>query len=199
MYKKQMKFEKVSCFLALIAGVLVFIYSLGLVTDLYDSLYQMMPEPSDPTYDYVKGVRIFYDIQDFNKALTSAGIVMILLGVFLLVMNTHTRRRYYIGNYVAIGAFSVASCYYTGWALAQLAKYKKQFLTEVDFEELKVWAEMWKSPYSKSTFWFDMGTVVFGILMVTAVLLIINLVWKIKVTKEEQALISQGKGAAIHG
>ena len=102
MYKKQMKFQKIICYVVLIASALAFFYSLGLLTDLYDSLYSMMPDPADASLDRVAGARIFYDMQDFNKLFTKVTIVLILLGVFNLVMNTHTRRRYYIGNYISI-------------------------------------------------------------------------------------------------
>ena len=38
MYKKQMGFQKLICILALVAGFVVFLYSLGIMTDLYDCL-----------------------------------------------------------------------------------------------------------------------------------------------------------------
>ncbi len=47
MYKKQMSFQKLVCYLALAAGLIVFIYSLGIMTDLYDCLYSTMLDPSD--------------------------------------------------------------------------------------------------------------------------------------------------------
>ena len=42
MYKKQLTFQKIVCFAMLAAAALVFIYSLGIMTDLYDSLYSTM-------------------------------------------------------------------------------------------------------------------------------------------------------------
>ena len=44
MYKRQMKLQKILCLLAIAASALVFIYSLGLMTDLYDSLYGTMTD-----------------------------------------------------------------------------------------------------------------------------------------------------------
>lgn len=199
MYKAQMKFQKIVCYAALIASALVFVYSLGLMTDLYDSLYQMMPDPADPSGDYVAGARIFYDMQDFNRALTGAGIVLILLAVFMLIMNTHTRRKYYAGNFAATAAFAAASVGYSVWALMRLAEYKQQFLTTIDFEMLAFWAEIWNSPYIESTFWFDAGKAVFGILLISAAAVAVNVIWKISVTKAEKDLIEQGKGAGANG
>ena len=47
MYKKQMSFQKLVCYSALAAGLIVFIYSLGIMTDLYDCLSSTMLDPSD--------------------------------------------------------------------------------------------------------------------------------------------------------
>lgn len=195
MYKKQMKFQKIICYLCLIAAALVFIYSLGIMTDLYDSLYVMIPDPEDMSMAYVSGAEIYYDMQPFNRNLTKDGIVLILLAAFMLVMNTHVRRKYYIGNYVSIGLMTVGSIASSVWAVAKIMAYKEQFLTTVDFETLKMWSEIWGTPYIESTFWFDVSYFVFGILLFTTVLLIVNLIWKIIVTREEAGLIAKGKEA----
>lgn len=196
MYKKQMIFQKLVCYLVLAASAIVFIYSLGLVTDLYDSLYAMMPDPTDMSANYVSGAEIFYDIQEFNRQLTKLGIILILLSLFMIIMNTHTRRRYYIGNYVSIALSCTANVLGTVWALRNLAEYKNRFLTTVDFESLKMWSEIWKTPYIESTFWFDAGTWVFGLLVLTTMLLIFNLIWKIIMMNGERRLINEGKAAA---
>ena len=195
MYKLQMRFQKIICYVALASGVLVFVYSLGLMTDLYDSLYFMMPEVSEPELDKVAGARIYYEMQDFNRALTRIGIILILLALFLLIMNTHIRRRYYAGNYVAVGAFCATGIFSSVWAVKRIMEYKDQYLTTVDFETLKMRAEIMDSYYTESTFWFDVCRPVFGILILAIVLLAINLAWKIKVTNEEKKLIAQGKEA----
>lgn len=196
MYKKQMKFQKIICYVVLIAGALAFFYSLGLLTDLYDSLYSMMPEPLDPSQDRVAGARIFYDMQDFNRLFTKVTIILILLGVFNLIMNTHTRRRYYIGNYVSIALCTVADIAASIWARGRIMAYKNQYLTSVDFEKLKSVAERRKTYYTDSTFWFDAADYVLGFVILAAVLLAVNLIWKIIVTKQEKALIKAGKEAA---
>ena len=196
MYKKQMKFQKIICYVVLIASALAFFYSLGLLTDLYDSLYSMMPDPLEPSLDRVAGARIFYDMQDFNMQFTKVTIVLILLGVFNLVMNTHTRRRYYIGNYVSIALCTVGSIAASVWARGRIMEYKEQYLTGVDFEKLKTVAERRGTYYTESTFWFDVSGFVLGFVILAAVLLAANLIWKIIVTKKEKALIKAGKEAA---
>ncbi len=201
MYKKQMKFQKFICYTVLIACALVFFYSLGLLTDLYDSLYSMMPDPADPSLDRVAGARIFYDMQDFNRNFTRVSIAAILLAVFNLVMNTHTRRRYYIGNYVSIILLTAGNIAMSVWGLTNINAFKARYLSGpenggVDFEKLRTVAERRKTYYTDSTFWFDIGKVVFGLLIILTVLMVINLIWKKIVTKKEKKLIEEGKEAA---
>ncbi|MBQ0125083.1 MAG: hypothetical protein KBS59_02015 [Clostridiales bacterium] len=193
MYKKQMTFQRIVCFVALAACAVVFIYSLGLLTDLYDSLYPTMMDPEDISQTWVTGSQIYYEMQDFNSALLKCGIVLIIISLFLFITNTHKRRKYYIGNYISSGVNVIAYIGVSVWALPQIAKYKNQYLTTVDFDALKSFSEMWKSRYTDSTFWFDASKFVFALLIISAVLIIANLIWKIIMMKEERRLIDAGK------
>lgn len=193
MYKKQIAFQKFICLLGIFAGAATFIYSLGLVTDLYDCLYTTMMNPNNLAETSVTGSIVFYDIQPFNKTLTVMSIVMILLGCALFLTNTHTRRKYYVGNYVAIGLYCAFGVGLSLWSHFEIEKYKAQFL-QINFEELKAHSELWKTAYTESTFWFDLHNYVFGAVMVVAVLLIINLLWKLILMKTENKLIAKGKG-----
>ena len=55
MYKKQLVFQKFVCLLAIIAAALSFVYALGIITDIYDSMYTTMRDPSNPTNTKVPG------------------------------------------------------------------------------------------------------------------------------------------------
>lgn len=188
-----MTFQRIVCFVALAACAVVFIYSLGLLTDLYDSLYPTMMDPEDISQTWVTGSQIYYEMQDFNSALLKCGIVLIIISLFLFITNTHKRRKYYIGNYISSGVNVIAYIGVSVWALPQIAKYKNQYLTTVDFDALKSFSEMWKSRYTDSTFWFDASKFVFALLIISAVLIIANLIWKIIMMKEERRLIDAGK------
>ncbi len=192
MYKKQMVFQRIACMAVLVASALVFVYSLGLLTDLYDSLYSTIRDPANLEMTTVQGSRIYYDMQSFNSSLTKVGIGLILVSLVLFVMNTHTRRKYYIGNFVAIALSAVCNIAAAIWGVAEISAYRAQFL-QMDFEALKAHAEMWKSLYTESTFWFDAGYVLFGILVITTVLLIVNLIMKLNVMKDEKRLIGSRK------
>ena len=47
--------------------------------------------------------------------------------------------------------------------------------------------------YTESTFWFDISLAVFGILLIITVLLIVNLILKLIMMKEEKRLIGSRK------
>ena len=196
MYKKQMKLQKILCLLAIFSSALVFIYSLGLMTDLYDSLYGTMTDPSDLTKTSVPGSIIYYDMQGFNNTFMKAGLGLILLSCLLFITNTHSRRKYYIGNYVSTALQIVANVAVAVWAHGELIAYRAQFLG-IDFEALAKHAKRWKTLYTESTFWFDAHYAVFGVLLVVTVLLAGNAIWKYSLMKQERALIQKGEEARV--
>ena len=194
MYKKQRKIQKIVCFLVLAASVVVFLYSLGIMTDLYDALYFTIPNKDNLDRSRVEGARVYYDMQPFNQQFLHFGIILILCAVLLFLTNTNTRRRYYISNIIAVVANLAVNIYVAVWAHAQIIAFKAQFLA-ISFEDLKKFAERQHTLYTESTFWFDVHVAVFAFAIVANVLLLANLVWKFQLMKEEKQLINAGKGA----
>ena len=66
MYKKQLKLQKILCLLAIGTSVIIFLYALGIMTDLYDTLYSTMRNPADLTQTDVPGSIVYYNMQGFN-------------------------------------------------------------------------------------------------------------------------------------
>ncbi len=194
MYKKQMTFQRIVCLLSIVASVLVFLYALGMMTDLYNMLYTMIPDPSDPGSAKVAGAMIYYDMQDFNRGLLRGSIGLILLSCLLFVTNTHSRRKYYVGNIAAVALNVLANAAMAVWAHGQIAAYKNQYLTTVDFAQLERRLSR-AGTYTDSTFWFDIHWFVFAVALAVAVLLILNVIWKKRLMKEETGLLEAGKAA----
>ena len=190
MYKKQMTIQRILCLAAIIASVVVFLYALGIMTDLYDSLYVA-------NNFGVKGAEVYFNMQHFNQMLLVGSIVMILLGAFLFITNTHIRRRYYIGNFIATGLYAAASVALTLYSHAQVLIYKAQFF-EVDFASLELYSTLFPTDvkYTESTFWLDAHYAVFGILVLVALLLVANACWKVSLMKKEAKLVEAGRGIA---
>ena len=112
MYKKQMTAQRILCLAAIIVSAIFFLYSLGIMTDLYDSLYDTMRNPSNPFQTDVEGSIVYYNMQEFNRMFLMLSIVQLLLGALLFITNTHSRRKYYIGNYVATGLFVAGGVFF---------------------------------------------------------------------------------------
>ena len=198
MYKKQLGFQKIACLLAVVTSAVWFIYSLGMITDIYDALYFTMLDPDDLTSTLEEGSILYYDMQGFNKLLLYAAIALILLSCLLYLTNTNVRRKYYIGNYVAVGLYSVTSLAVMIWSHIEISAFKTQFLTTVDFEALLKWSQSLPSiKYTESTFLLDLHYLVAGLALVSVVLMVINVYWKVKVMGEEKALIAGGKEVAV--
>ena len=195
MYKRQVKLQKVICLLALFSGVIVFLYALGLMTDLYDMLYNMIPDPDDLDSARVAGARIYYDMQPFNKLLLYCGIMLILLAAALFITNTQLRRRYYVSNYVAVGLNVILECGAAVWISAEVMHFKRVYLTTVDFAQLERRLSR-LGTYTDSTFWFDVHWFVSILLVVSAALLILNVIWKVKLMKAERAILNDGKAVS---
>ena len=88
--------------LALAVAVLTFIYALGFATDLYP-LFKFTDKDSRA---YVSGSELFSLIQPFNKELLAQGLILILLAAANFLVMSHTRRKYYLSNYIAGVAYS---------------------------------------------------------------------------------------------
>jgi len=96
MFKPQMKFQKILFSTLLIFSAVVFIYSLGLMTNLY-GLYQVQAIGS------VKGSKLFYEMQPYNNRLVILAIIPILsrapsffqkfFSSFFEIVKTRTNRR----------------------------------------------------------------------------------------------------------
>lgn len=192
MYKKQLIFQKIVCMAMLIMSAAIFIYSLGIMTDIFDSLYSAYdPELGTET---VKGSSIYYEMQPFNGYFTNLSIGLIIVTLILFFTCTHSRRKYYIGNYIAVGISTVCNVAFTVWALTNISYYKAMYL-QVDFEGLREFLERRNklNMYTDSPFWFDIGYVLFGILLLISVLLIVNTILKVILMKEEKRLIGSRK------
>ncbi len=204
MYKTQLKFQKIICFLCVAAAVVLFLYSLGIMTDLYDALYpgvatKVVEDPDNPggyifsiTNERVPGASMYIYMQTFNQYLVKYAIVYIILAVLLFATSTASRRRYYVSNYVSIGLFTAASIYIPLFAHGYIEEFKAQFQA-IDKEALLKLSQTYKSTYTESTLWFDLHYVVFAIMLLVAVALVACCVWKVVLMRDERKLVEEGK------
>lgn len=149
---------------------------------------------------------LFVDIQGFNNALMYCGIVMILLAVCLYITSCNKRRNYYVTNFVATGVCAGGNIIISIILMALNGVWMGRFMN-VDFA---AWEQFNKegqliyidddgtildgyydyTHYSESTVWFVLGFVIYTVIIIASVLLILNLVWKIKLMQGEKKLLN---------
>ena len=176
---------------------LVFLYSLGLSTDLYDGLFYALPEEAklETAKINVPGAEVYYQIQPFNRALLNSSIVLTLVACLLFITSTHNRRRYYIGNAISTFGFAGAGVGVSLWAHQQIEAFKLKFL-QIDFEAYLKYATKRRKTYIDSTFWFDAHYLVFAVVILVCAALVVNFLRKMYLMKAEKKLIDEGKGVA---
>ena len=191
--KKQMKFQKIFCFVMLISSALCFVFALGITTNLYNATLAngcVIITDAGEILEGVPGAEIYYEIQPFNKLLVRITIVMILLAVLQFVVRTNNRRKYYISNYVATGLQVIGCVAIAGWAIYELLYWREYFLT-IDFEAWQQFAELYSVViYSDSTFWFDIAIIMYGLNILCCAGMIFNLIWKIMLMRYEKQVLS---------
>lgn len=180
--------QKIVCYLILAAAALVFIYSLGLVTDLhYNNFAYYAENPEKPRFE---GANIYNEIQPFNKQLTTVGLFLILSSLLVLVFGTHKRRRYYVGNYITVGLNSTLMIGASVWGIRNVSTYRQMY-DNIDFAQLEKYQNLLQKDYNISPFWFDAGYYVFGFAILVAVLSLLNLVFKVLVMRGERKLLEE--------
>ena len=180
-----MKFQKILTLVLLIFAAVCFVFSLGIATDMY-GLYLCS------AVSYFNGIGLFKEVQSYNNVAVILSIVLVLTSVLPYIFATNKRRLYYVDNYATIGVQAGFFVFYGVYVLINSITYRTRFLTEVDFATYKETCETFQFKYSESTFFLDMGIILSILCVVMAGLMIFNLVWKIKIMKQEKELLSTG-------
>ena len=207
--KTQMRFQKYICLVMIIVGALALVYAFCYATGGLSELGSVLKANGQSQFKASEGkydATLAIDIKGFNDALMYCGIVMILLAVGLYITACNSRRNYYITNYVATGVcaggnivMSIILMALNGvWMgrfknvdFASWAQYNADGLEEyhsLGVTDPEVLAGF--SHYSESTTWFAVGFAVYVIVILASVLLILNLVWKIKLMQGEKKLLN---------
>lgn len=199
--KTQMRFQKYICLAMLIAGVVALLYAFFYSTGSIAELAQMIDTSlaSKPSYFLASkdkyDATLIKDLQAFNNLLMYMGVVMVLLAVVLFITGCNSRRNYYISNYVGIGVCAGGNIIISLVLMVLNGIWRVNFLN-VDFAAWKEFNDFLvqygaASHYSQSTLWFDIGFAVYSIVILVSIVLILNLVWKIKLMQGEKELLAK--------
>ena len=200
--KTQMRFQKYMCLAMLIMAAITllyaFVYCSGSLAELGQVINVSSTGEHTSNFDAAEGMNdalLYDDIQGFNTMLMWFGVIMVLLAVTLYITSCNKRRNYYISNVVSIGICAGGCFVLSLVAMIMNAGWRAEFLN-IDFE---AWLDYSTSRfelfgmemhYSDSTLWFDLGFVVYILMMIASVMLVLNLVWKIKLMQGEKKLLN---------
>lgn len=145
---------------------------------------------ADGKYD----ATLYMEVQGFNTAMMYCGIAMILLAVLLYITACNKRRNYYVSNYVATGICAGGNIVMSLILMIMNGIWLGKF-QNVDFAAWKARNDFRVSlgaadSYSDSIAWFIIAFIIYILVIAASVMLILNLVWKIKLMKGEKQLLN---------
>jgi hypothetical protein len=198
--KIQMKFQKIICLVMILVGALLAIHTFAYTT----GSLELLGEPITGTTNWQAPAsfpmsQLYLDVQPFNQTMFILSVLVIVAGCLLYITATNKRRKYYITNIIATGVCAVFDIVVAIYALVENTIFRSQFLA-LDFDAWQAFVDdpsnFGKYSMSTSTVMFDLGYVVYLLVIVAAALLIFNLFWKFKCQKEEQKLLDGSYVAA---
>lgn len=221
--KTQLKYQKILARITLIVAALVLIFSVcffsGNLSDVMSYRLGQYGVYNEKTHRYpsivgelVQGGEIYtatpYDYlattdawiqsaQSVLSALITMCIVFFVVIAFVYIFGLHSRRNYYITNYVMTGVFVVYAVALSIFGIVSMIVLMNQFMglqltfpDDIYFTIVKNHLKLLE--VSKSPLMFILGIVAYFLVFVLALAWVYNLIWKIKLMKGEKQLLSQG-------
>lgn len=188
--KTQMRFQKYLMLVTLVIAALSFVYALIFCSGTVYQYNFCYSKAADR--EYVAGARDFYwTVQSYNDILIILGIIFIVVAVLNFIVASNKRRKYYITNYVATG---ISAVYAIVLAVLLIVFVTDSFgyFDVIDPEAAKTYYSQFRNDFAYSAWNFTLGYVLAAIVLVDAVAVVLNLVWKIKLMKGEKALLQNG-------
>ena len=200
--KTQMRFQKILSFVTLVIAALCFVYALAFLTGGMGNVHYYMPTAGTGERQDLINAKSFIDAsQGFVSTLVIFSIVFILVVVTLFISASNKRRNYYVTNYVSIVAVAVFAVAIALYIIISVSNVMNLFYNDIHWEagtyngynyadQFVRYSEAY--PVGKSPANFILGYALGVIVILTAVVHVLNLVWKIKLMKGEKALLQGG-------
>lgn len=197
--KAQMKFQKLLTLLTLVMAAIGLVYALSFFSgNLSYMLYYTNKSLMGSVYEGTSVVDGFVNLgQTFVSLMIAFAIAAIVATAFVYLTATHSRRKYYVTNYIATGIIIAVCIAIAAVGIIFMSLLLGEFFA-IDWKgtlaEQIAWAIARGSgkEVTQSTTIFILGYVVYGIILVNGLAWILNLVWKIKLMQGEKALLQGG-------
>ena len=182
-----MRFQKILMLVTLVVAALSFVYALsfcGGTVYQYNSLYDQINKVEE-----VEGAEaLFLASQKYNDILIGLSVAFIVIVALNFVMASQSRRNYYVTNYVSIILTAVYAVVFAILLLVFVSNTFSLFAAiEKEVAEFEYSLVMDDFKYSIAN--FILGYLMAALMIVNAVVLVLNLVWKIKLMKGEKQLL----------
>lgn len=182
-----MRFQKILMLVTLVVAALSFVYALsfcGGTVYQYNSLYDQINKVEE-----VEGAEaLFLASQKYNDILIGLSVAFIVIVALNFVMASQSRRNYYVTNYVSI---ILTAVYAVVFAILLLVFVSNTFslFAAIDREVAEFEYSLVMDDFKYSVVNFILGYLMAALMIVNAVILVLNLVWKIKLMKGEKQLL----------
>ena len=185
-----MRFQKTLCLLTLIMSAITIVYAFGFITGGMATVGDII----DYRNDYFNAANVFNFGQQVNDIILNLGIVFLCLVALMYIFACQKRRNYYITNYIAIGVSALYMVVFAVVGIILVVQTQVRFISEVDWETFyggNISLDRFAHT-GDSQVMFYIGYVVYFLVILNALALGYNLLWKIKLMKGEKALLEAG-------
>jgi hypothetical protein len=188
--KTQMRFQKVLMLLTLIIAALAVVYSLIFCSGVFSQIVICFDGSE------VKGIANFVEVvQSVNNKLFTLSIVFIVISLLPLIAGCQNRRKYYITNHVAVGIVVVFQIIFAILLLVYINNALQAF-NGIDLESAKFEYELYRNAdqfgeFQDSPWIISVGYALFVLVILNAVALVLNTLWKLMLMKGEKDLLNK--------
>lgn len=196
--KTQMRFQKILSLVTLIIAALCLVYTVSFLTGGMGNVHYYVPLEGGIPKDNINAANFIEASQGFVDTLLIMSIVFIVVTVCLYITASNRRRNYYITNYIAVGALAAFAIAMAIFLFVGVSNVMNLFYNDIAWESGTNgglnYADMFNAnyPVDKSSTNFVLGYALGALIIVTAAVHVLNLLWKIKLMQGEKALLNGG-------
>lgn len=194
--KTQMRFQKILMFVSLAVAALTFVFGLAFLTGSLGRATHYIDHIGAVEFDLINAKEFVTVSQSMTGTLITLGVVFIVLAALLFVTSCHSRRKYYITNYIAIGLFVAFALAMFVYILITVITVSDLFLNGIAWEEgtngyYNVATQFIPEyPIERTdTITFTLGYIMAVLVFIDAAFVTLSTVWKVLLMKGEKRLL----------
>lgn len=177
-------------YVSLVVAALTFVFALVFLTGSLGEVTHYIDHLGAVEIDSINAKEFIDVSQSMTGTLVTFGIIFIVLAALLFVTASHSRRKYYITNYIAVGLFVAFALVVFVYIIIMVATVSNLFLNSINWSIVENQFIFGDYPiYQDDTWTFALGYIVAVIVLVDAVFVVLSTVWKVLLMKGEQKLL----------